>query len=53
MGEYGIYVWPAFSITLLILLLQLGFAVARFRSLKKELFSVDKAVKINQVKYSR
>lgn len=37
MGGYGIYVWPAYGITLLVFLLNLIFALKETKSIKKNL----------------
>ncbi|GMR07464.1 MAG: hypothetical protein BMS9Abin26_0467 [Gammaproteobacteria bacterium] len=37
MGGHGIYVWPAYTITFIVLLLNIVFARVRMRDLKRDL----------------
>jgi heme exporter protein D len=39
MGGHGIYVWPAYCITLAVLLLNVVFARAKMRALKRDLLN--------------
>ncbi len=47
MGGHGIYVWPAYTITFVVLLLNIAFARVRMRDLKRDLRNQQRLMNAN------